>query len=79
MGLPAIVSSRCGAAEIIERGVNGWTCEPDDPAGIAALMKEADEAVRAGRLPQGARATAQRFGIDEMAGHLSRLYEKLLA
>jgi len=77
MGLPAIVSSRTGAAEVIERGVNGWVCEPDDAAGIAALMKEADQAIRSGRLPQGARATAERFGLDEMAGHLARLYEKL--
>ena len=78
MGLPAIVSSRCGAAEIIERRVNGWVCEPDDAAGIAALMKEADEAVRVGRLPEAARATAERFGLDKMAGELAGLYEKLL-
>jgi len=79
MGLPAIVSSRCGAAEIIERGVNGWVCEPDKPAGIAALMKKADEAIRVGQLPQGARATAERFGLDEMAGRLAALYQKLVA
>jgi UDP-glucose:(heptosyl)LPS alpha-1,3-glucosyltransferase len=79
MGLPAIVSSRCGAAEIVERGVNGWVCEPDDAAGIAALMQEADDAVRLGRLPEGARATAERFGLDEMAARLGALYEKLRA
>ena len=39
MGLPAIVSSRCGAAEVIEPGVNGWVCEPDDVAGLARLMQ----------------------------------------
>ncbi len=77
MGLPAIVSTRTGAAEVIERGVNGWVCEPDDAAGLAALMKEADEAIRGGRLPAGARATAERFGLDEMAGRLAQLYEKL--
>jgi UDP-glucose:(heptosyl)LPS alpha-1,3-glucosyltransferase len=78
MGLPAIVSSRCGAAEIVERGVNGWVCEPDDAAGIATLMKEADEAIRLGRMPQAARTTAERYGMDEMAGRLAGLYEKLL-
>ena len=77
MGLPAIVSSRTGAAEIIERGVNGWVCEPDDPDGIASLMKDADDAIRRGSMTQGARATAERFGLDEMAGRLARLYEKL--
>ena len=79
MGLPVIASSRCGAAEIVERGVNGWTCEPDDAAGIAALMKEADGAIRIGGLERGARATAERFGLDDMAGRLAALYEKLLA
>jgi UDP-glucose:(heptosyl)LPS alpha-1,3-glucosyltransferase len=78
MGLPAIVSSRCGAAEIVERGVNGWVCEPDDAPAIAALMKEADDAMRIGRMPQAARATAERYGMDEMAGRLAGLYEKLL-
>jgi UDP-glucose:(heptosyl)LPS alpha-1,3-glucosyltransferase len=79
MGLPAIVSSHCGAAEIIERGVNGWVCAPDDAPGIAALMKEADDAIRRDSMTQGARATAERFRLDEMAGRLSALYEKLVA
>ena len=79
MGLPAIVSSRCGAAEIVERGVNGWVCEPDDAAGIAALLKEADDTVRGDPLTAGARATAERFGLEEMAGRLAALYGKLRA
>jgi len=77
MGLPAIVSSRCGAAEIIEPGVNGWVCEPDDPAGLARLMHAADQAVRTPRLGQAARATAERFGLDGMAGRLADLYGTL--
>jgi len=78
MGLPAIVSSRCGAAEIVERGVNGWVCEPDDVPGIAALLNEADAALRR-QGAQGARATAERFGLDEMARRLAALYARLLA
>src|SRR4051812_39769166 len=77
MGLPAIVSSRCGAAEITQSGVNGWVCEPDDAKGIARLMHEADVAIRAGTLPQAARATAERYGLDEMAGKLGTLYASL--
>jgi UDP-glucose:(heptosyl)LPS alpha-1,3-glucosyltransferase len=79
MGLPAIVSSRCGAAEIIEQGANGWVCEPDDVAGIARLMQTADQAVRDGRAAPAARATAERFGIDAMAARLSELYATLAA
>ena len=78
MGLPAIVSSRCGAAEVIEPGVNGWVCQPDDVAGIARLMREADAAIRARKpLNQAARATAERFGFDAMAKQLVDVYGTL--
>jgi len=79
MGLPAIVSSRCGAAEIVEPGVNGWVCEPDDAAGLARLMQDADQALRTPGAGQAARATAERFGLDGMAGHLVDLYGTLAA
>ena len=80
MGLPAIVSARCGAAEVIEPGMNGWVCQPDDVPGIARLMKEADGAIRAGRpLGSAARATAERFGFDAMARQLVSLYGTLSA
>jgi len=77
MGLPAIVSSRCGAAEIIEPGSNGWVCEPDDAAGIARLMHAADQAARSDRAAQAARATAERFGIEDMAARLADLHAAL--
>ncbi|HJT61078.1 MAG TPA: glycosyltransferase family 4 protein [Burkholderiales bacterium] len=78
MGLPAIVSARCGAAEVIEPGVNGWICQPDDVAGIARLLQEADSAVGTGRpMGKAARATAERFGFDAMARQLVELYGKL--
>ena len=77
MGLPAIVSSRCGAAEVIEHGVNGWICQPDDVQGIARLMQEADRAIGDARMGQAARATAERFGIDAMAKQLVDLYASL--
>jgi glycosyltransferase involved in cell wall biosynthesis len=77
MGLPAIVSSRSGAAEVIEPGANGWVCEPDDVAGIARLMRTADEAIRGERMGRAARASAERFGIDAMAQRLAELYATL--
>ena len=57
--------------------MNGWVCEPDDAASIARLMHEADRAMRSGSLPQAARATAERYGMDEMAGRLNALYANL--
>ncbi len=77
MGLPVIASTRCGAAEVIEPGVNGWVCEPDDPQGIARLMKAADDAVRSAGLGQSARASAERFGMDATAQRLAELYASL--
>jgi len=77
MGLPVIVSSRAGAAEIIEPGVNGWVCEPDDAPAVASLMHAADAAMRAGHMPEAARASAERYGMDTMAGRLTELYERL--
>jgi UDP-glucose:(heptosyl)LPS alpha-1,3-glucosyltransferase len=74
MSLPAIVSSRCGAAEVIEPAVNGWVCEPDDAPGIARLMQAADQATRNERMGRAARATAERYGIDAMAEQLAGLH-----
>ena len=77
MGLPAIVSARCGAAEIVEHGVNGWICQPDDVAGICELMHKAAVGMNSLKMTQAARATAERFGIDAMAGKLADLYKNL--
>jgi UDP-glucose:(heptosyl)LPS alpha-1,3-glucosyltransferase len=77
MGLPAIVSSRCGAAEVIEPGVNGWVCPPDDPEGLAKIMREADGAVTSGGLEKAARASAERFGLEAMAEKMAELYTSL--
>jgi UDP-glucose:(heptosyl)LPS alpha-1,3-glucosyltransferase len=77
MGLPAIVSSRCGAAEVIEAGINGWVCEPDDPPGLAQLMRTAGSAIQGERIGQAARARAERFGVDAMAAQLAALYASL--
>jgi len=77
MGLPAIVSSRCGAAEVVEHGKGGWICDPDDVPGIARLMHEADRALRSPDAIAAARATAERFGIDAMAAKLAELYGSL--
>ena len=77
MGVPAIVSARCGAAEVIEAGVNGWICQPDDAQGLARLMRAADQALRGEGMGRAARATAERFGIDATAQKLAELYASL--
>jgi UDP-glucose:(heptosyl)LPS alpha-1,3-glucosyltransferase len=75
MGLPMIVGRRSGAAELVRAGENGWVCDPEDVAGLARLMQQA--AAAGGRMDAAARSTAERYGLDEMAGKLTRLYSAL--
>jgi UDP-glucose:(heptosyl)LPS alpha-1,3-glucosyltransferase len=77
MGLPVIVSSRCGAAEVIESGVNGWVCRPDDPQGLGNLLRAVDGSLHGEGMEQAARASAERFGLDAMAQKLAQLYMSL--
>ena len=77
MGLPVIVSSRCGAAEIVAPGTSGWVCEPDDVQGVAQLMRSADQVISGRDLTGAARAAAEGFGIDAMAQKLVALYASL--
>ncbi|MES2505738.1 MAG: glycosyltransferase family 4 protein [Verrucomicrobiota bacterium] len=38
-GLPVLVSNRCGCAEdLVEEGINGFTFDPEDVQGMAAVM-----------------------------------------
>jgi len=77
MGLPVIVSRRCGAAELVRTGENGWTCEAHDVAALTMLLGAAAAAVRDEKMRAAARASAEGFGIDEMAGKLTALYAAL--
>jgi len=78
MGIPVIVSSQCGAAEIVDEGHNGWICAPDDPDSLARLMNEAAGAAGDG-VAGAARLTAERYGVERMADRMIGLYESLLA
>lgn len=77
LGIPIIVSTQCGAAEIVQAAENGWLCEPGDVRGLTERMREADSATRDPRLADAARATAERFDIDAMAQRLVGLYTGL--
>ncbi len=77
MGLPAIVGRRCGAAEVVRHGENGWICEPGDIAALEGLMREAARRIDV-RMSEAARTTAERYGIDQMAKNLSELYASLV-
>ncbi|CAM9882780.1 unnamed protein product, partial [Phaeothamnion confervicola] len=76
MGVPVIVSSQCGAAEVVEPGVNGWVCAPGEADPISGLMLEAAKAAGPG-MSGAARRTAEGYGIEGMADRMTRLYELL--
>jgi UDP-glucose:(heptosyl)LPS alpha-1,3-glucosyltransferase len=75
MGLPVIVGRHCGAAELVRAGENGWVCDPADVDGLAGLMQQAAQA--GSRMQAATRATAERYGLDAMAGRLAALYAAL--
>ena len=77
MGLPAMVGRRCGAAEILSDGQDGWLCDPIDTLGLARLLGEADRALRDPRLREAARACAERYGVGETAKQVTELYMTL--
>jgi len=77
MGLPVIVTRRCGAAELVRTGENGWICEAHDVAALTALLGAAAAVVRDEEMRAAARASAEGFGIDEMARKLTALYAAL--
>jgi UDP-glucose:(heptosyl)LPS alpha-1,3-glucosyltransferase len=77
MGVPVIVSRRCGAAELVRAGENGWVCEAHDAAGLAALLARAAAGARDETMQAAARSSAEGFGIDEMARKLTGLYAAL--
>ena len=77
MGVPVIVSSQCGAAEIIEPGRNGWVCEPGAAGPLARLMTEAANVADA-NMGIAARHTAEKYGVETMAERMTGLYGTLL-
>lgn len=77
MGLPAIVSARNGASELIDPGVNGWTWQPEDRRELARLLSAADEAARDNVMEAAARASAAQLEAGSMPERLSSLYRTL--
>ena len=77
-GLPLVTSTKCGAAELIENGKNGFVCDALDRAGLEAAMKMLLSADKQTALGRAARQTVEPFTLDNMAGELVKLYKALL-
>ena len=76
-GLPVVTSTKCGAAEFIENGKQGFVCDALDRAGIAQAM----QACLDGRPEMGAaaRTAVLPYTPGRMAAEYVALYRALLA
>ncbi|MBL8472471.1 MAG: glycosyltransferase family 4 protein [Rhodocyclaceae bacterium] len=77
-GLPAIVSSTCGAAEFIRSGNNGYCCDALDIATLAARLDDLAEPGAAPAMRAAARRSVEHLSVQALAQQLIALYRKLL-
>ncbi len=75
-GLPVIVTSYCGAADLIENGVNGFVVPPRDVSAITERLRYlANHPLERERMGQLARATALEQNQSRYNQDLRNLYE----
>ncbi len=77
MGVPAIVSDQCGAAEVIAEGVSGYIRHAGDVQGLAQALDAFAATVDRSPLEAAARAAAERLSLEAMTAQLLALYARL--
>ena len=77
MGVPALVSDRCGAAEVIVHGESGYLCRAGDADQLAGLLNASRE--QSDEMKRKARQAAQALSLEAMAAQLRALYGALAA
>lgn len=78
MGLPAIVSDQCGAAELVKHGESGWIVPAQDAEALAEAFDRLEDRLQLGRMGEAARAAVEPYTIEAMAARLLALYRDLL-
>ncbi len=73
-GLPVVTSTTCGAAELVEPGVNGALCAALDSDALADAL---DTMLDRPADPADIRHRVSDLGLDAMAGQLDSLYRQL--
>lgn len=76
-GLPAVVTTTCGAAELIRPGVNGYVCEARDAAALARHLDTLALPGAAAAMRPAARDSVAHLSADAMAERLIALYQSL--
>jgi UDP-glucose:(heptosyl)LPS alpha-1,3-glucosyltransferase len=76
-GLPVVTTTQCGAAELIDDGVEGYVVDARGGAPLAAALDRLDPA-SARRLGANARRRAEAYGLDTMRARTVALYRALI-
>jgi UDP-glucose:(heptosyl)LPS alpha-1,3-glucosyltransferase len=76
-GLPVVTTRKCGGAELVAEGANGFVRDALDVAGIAEAMERLDPGTAA-RLGEAARAAVLPYTPEAMAAEYVALYRRLL-
>jgi UDP-glucose:(heptosyl)LPS alpha-1,3-glucosyltransferase len=77
-GLPVVTSRKCGAAELIENGSNGFAGDALDVAGQAGFMRTLFDPEIRQRMGLAARQTVEPLTLAAMSNGLAQLYQALL-
>jgi len=78
-GLPVVTSLKCGAAELIENGKNGFACDALDIEGQTGFLRTLLDPEIRQRMGLAARQTVEPLTLAAMSDRLVRLYRDLLA
>jgi UDP-glucose:(heptosyl)LPS alpha-1,3-glucosyltransferase len=77
-GLPAVLTTQCGAAELVAAGLSGELCDVFEPGGLESAMHAVATGDREARR-RAAREAVAHLDLDAMGAKLVALYETLLA
>ena len=75
-GLPVVTTPRCGTAELIDEGENGFVVPALDAGALTGALARLD-AQSAQRMGRAARARAEGFSLDAMTQRMLALYRSL--
>ena len=77
-GLAVITSTKCGAAELIESGSNGFVCDALDDAALAGHMRVLADPATVSRMGSAARQLGESLSLEQMSRNMVALYQSLL-
>lgn len=79
-GIPVILGHSIGVAELVQDGVNGLLCRPNDPQSIREkLLRLRSDATLASRLGSAGRETVVATSWDQNAEEVLKIYEGIHA